>query len=108
MEIKERMDEFREAKNLSDKAFEKIIGSSNGNWRKAKTVSEDVLLGFLESFPEVSAEWLLRGKGTMTTSGDEQLPCNEKLLSLCKSLVNNYQQRDEVMSQLVSMVKRMD
>lgn len=108
MEIKERMDEFREAKNLSDKAFEKIIGSSNGNWRKAKTVSEDVLLGFLKSFPEVSAEWLLRGKGTMTAPGDEQQPANEQLLSLCKSLVNNYQQRDELMSQLVAIVNQMD
>lgn len=33
--------------------------------------------------------------------------CDSKeLLSLCKSLVDNYQQRDSLMSQLVSMVKK--
>ncbi|MBQ7180652.1 MAG: helix-turn-helix domain-containing protein [Bacteroidaceae bacterium] len=35
-------------------------------------------------------------------SGDDK---NQQLLQLCKALVSNYQQRDEVMSQLVLMVK---
>ena len=109
MEIKDRMDEYRAVKNLSDKSFEKMIGSSNGAWRKARTVSEDILLGFLHSFPEVNAEWLLRGKGKMTLNDNESTaPANDQLLGLCKSLVKNYQQRDVVMSQLVSMVKKID
>lgn len=33
---------------------------------------------------------------------------NGNLFQLCKELVRNYQQRDEVMSQLISMVKQME
>ena len=36
--------------------------------------------------------------------GHEQ-PINSQLLELCRSLVENYQQRDDVMHKLVSMVK---
>lgn len=39
-------------------------------------------------------------------SQDTQM--NAKLLELCKSLVENYIQRDDVMSKLVSMVKCME
>lgn len=33
---------------------------------------------------------------------------NGHLLQLCKELVRNYQKRDEVMAQLISMVKQME
>lgn len=33
---------------------------------------------------------------------------NKELLSLCKALVQNYQQRDDVMNKLVSMVKGLE
>lgn len=33
---------------------------------------------------------------------------SKELIELCKSLVANYQQRDDVMSKLVSMVKRIE
>ena len=33
---------------------------------------------------------------------------NRELIELCKSLVANYQQRDDVMSKLVSMVKGLE
>lgn len=33
---------------------------------------------------------------------------NRELIELCKSLVANFQQRDDVMSKLVSMVKGME
>ena len=33
---------------------------------------------------------------------------NKELIALCKSLVENFQQRDDVMSKLVSMVKGME
>lgn len=60
---------------------------------------------------EVSADWLLSGKGemlsdkrtieSMTSSVDLQ---TKEILELCKSLVQNYQQRDNIMNKLVSYV----
>lgn len=43
-----------------------------------------------------------------TPEGDSQSQLhNRELFELCKSLIANYQQRDDVMSKLVSMVKVM-
>lgn len=61
----------------------------------------------------VSADWLLSGKGDMlsdkktvenVSTQANDLP--KELLILCKALVANYQQRDEVMNKLVSMVDK--
>ena len=55
----------------------------------------------------VSAKWLLSGEGDMLenpslcdTYSDSK---NNELFSLCKNIVANYQQRDEMMNKLVSM-----
>ena len=58
----------------------------------------------------VSGDWLLSGEGEMlkTDIHIEDYPSNtvnSELLDLCKSLVANFQQRDDVMNKLVSMVK---
>lgn len=65
MEIKERINEFRDAKGLSVKAFEQEIGISNGLWEKAKSLSEDVLIKILARYPEINPCWLLKGEGDM-------------------------------------------
>lgn len=58
----------------------------------------------------VSGDWLLSGEGAMI-KGDIHFEninsenVNKELLDLCKSLVANFQQRDDVMNKLVSMVK---
>lgn len=62
---------------------------------------------------EVSADWLLSGEGEMLISEQKTKThtskqnieiVNNELLELCKLLVQNYQQRDEVMGRLVKMV----
>ena len=110
MEIKDRINEFISYKQLTNSAFEDEIGISNGAWVNAKTVSEKVLIKFIARFPEVSACWLLKGKGKMFDNDfleEVRLPessSNAELIQLCKLLVSNYKQRDEVMNKLVSMV----
>lgn len=57
----------------------------------------------------ISADWLLSGEGDMKKHiQNEDINCegiNSELLELCRSLVANYQQRDDVMHKLISMVK---
>ena len=82
MEIKDRIKQFMDIKGLTIKAFEKEIGSSNGSWSGAKTLSEDVLLKTLARFPELNSDWVLKGKGDMF-SNDDVLTCNnEELIRL--------------------------
>lgn len=65
MDIKDRINELRNAKSLSVKAFEQEIGISNGLWEKAKSLSEDVLIKVIDRYPEINPCWLLKGEGDM-------------------------------------------
>ena len=62
----------------------------------------------------VSGDWLLSGEGPMIKSNQQNADThfvdsdNSELIALCKSLVANYKQRDEVMGKLVSMVKGLE
>lgn len=111
MDIKDRIEEFLAKKGIKTvSAYESVCGLSNGSW-KSKEMKESSILKFVQAFPEVNAEWLLKGEGGMVLS-DSVLKESEtkikELLSLCKSLVENYHQRDVVMTQLVSMLKKME
>jgi hypothetical protein len=109
MEIKDRIEQFRKAKKMNVQTFEEKCGFSNGSWAKSADLSEKFLLKFVKAFPEVSPEWLL--KGTETSRLERSRNDNgemQELINLCKALVSNYQQRDEVMSKLISMVNQME
>lgn len=112
MEIKDRIDSYRNAKKITVQAFEIMLNASNGSWEKAKSVSEEKIIRFTKLFPEVNPTWLVTGEGNMLLEDVQTTPVlNDKsaeLLALCKSLIENYQQRDKVMSQLISMVKQME
>lgn len=76
-EIWERVQELRKLYGISETAFAEKIGISQalmsyGN--KAMSLSPKVILGIASELPEVSLEWLLRGKGKMMyeTSADLQ------------------------------------
>lgn len=57
----------------------------------------------------ISGDWLLSGEGDMIKKNLQFVDAeNGELIQLCKSLVKNYQQRDEVMGKLVSMVKGLE
>ncbi len=81
-----------------------------GKKRKSKP-SSDLLEKIVNSL-DVDAMWLLTGRGNMKRKSideyNEAQYDNRELLSLCKALVANYQQRDDVMNKLVSMVKVME
>ena len=94
-------------------AFTKMVGLPEGSLSnylaKGSMPGADKLEKIVNSL-DVDAMWLLTGKGEMK----RKLKCTQEsselseLLQLCKSLVTNYQQRDEVMGKLVSMVKILD
>lgn len=81
------------------------------NWLKRNTFDAECVY---RGCKNVSADWLLCGEGEMVVdkqSVNSQFATpvnNSELISLCKSLVANYQQRDDVMGKLVSMVRGME
>ena len=55
---------------------------------------------------DINAKWLLTGEGEMNIYRKEDV--NEKLLLLCKQLVENHEKSEEVISQLKSMIKHLE
>ena len=74
-------------------------------WLSRDTFDVDKIFAKCEG---VSGDWLLSdGEGEMLLKkrfvSDSNI--NTELIELCKQLVSNYQQREEVMSKLVSLMK---
>lgn len=67
--LTERFKELISAKSASVLYFSRLIGVAqttlNSQLSSTKGVSSNVILLTLDTFPDVSAEWLLRGKGEM-------------------------------------------
>ena len=65
--VAQRIKPVLEFKQLSIAAFSKMIGmqqvTCNRQIRGDQAVSLGLIEGFLKEFDEISAEWLLRGKG---------------------------------------------
>lgn len=66
--VAQRIKSVLESKQISIAAFAKMIGmqqvTCNRQIRGDQAVSLGIIEGFLEKFEEISAEWLLRGKGS--------------------------------------------
>lgn len=56
-------------------------------------------------FFDDSVRALANSTDTEKTASTPVIDDNKELIALCKALVENYQQRDDVMNKLVSMVK---
>ena len=70
MSVKERLKEYLEYKGISVNAFETTTGMSKGYYRNTKHISADVLSRICTTYEDISAEWILRGVGTMLKAGD--------------------------------------
>ena len=99
----------------NQRKFTELIGLPEGSLSNCLSKAKNSIPGAdkLEKIVnslDVDAMWLLTGKGKMkrTTTFIDDNPVNTELLQLCKSLVANYTQRDEVMAQIVSMIKRLE
>jgi len=87
--------------------FAAILGVPAQNinaWLKRNTFNAELIY---EKCEGVSADWLLSGEGEMLKEQHnvDSVRSDKKLIELCKLLVENYQQRDEVMSKLISWVE---
>lgn len=88
------------------------IPAQNVNaWLKRNTYNAELIYSKCEG---VSADWLLSGEGRMLIKQQNVDAVNaassstdKELIDLCKLLVANYQQRDDVMNKLISMVKKL-
>ena len=76
--VKERLFSFVKHNGMSNLAFEKKCGLSNGYLRNFKgNLGDDKLSNILAAFPELNKDWLLYGEGSMLL-GDQETPAPEQ------------------------------
>ena len=76
MDISERIKMLIDAKDMSANSFAKTIGVSQRTlsyYINGRTPSLDFILVVLNSISDISAEWLLRGKGSMFLSDNQSV-----------------------------------
>lgn len=100
--LTERFKELISAKSASVLDFSRLIGVAqttlNSQLSSTKGVSSNVILLTLDTFPDVSAEWLLRGKGEMLIASSANEKKEEE--ALAESLFRN------VLVEFMSMVNK--
>lgn len=82
-----------EAKGYSPRAFAIAIGfnySTLNNYLTGRrsTIDSELIEKALTSFDDISAEWLLRGKGSMLIQKEETEPGMDKLKSIVYTIAN--------------------
>ena len=82
--VKERIVSFLKEKGLSQSAFEKSTGLSNGYVNNiSKGIGAEKLQRIIEIYPELSQSWLLTGEGEMLrTAPDDSAADKQKTLPL--------------------------
>lgn len=64
-----RIKQFADSQGISNRALERTMGVSEGTmskaFRKNTEIRTDNIESIVESYPQLSAEWLLRGEGEM-------------------------------------------
>lgn len=74
--LTERFKELISVKSASVLDFSRLIGVAqttlNSQLSSTKGISSNVILLTLDTFPDVSAEWLLRGKGEMLIASSQE------------------------------------
>lgn len=106
-----RIKEFIDKNGLTVKDVEKKIGMSNGSLgsqiKNNKSIGSDKIENFLSTYPDVSAEWLLRGEGYMIKSENiAKENVTDEVLNLYRK-VNKLQDRiDELETELTETKRR--
>ncbi|MCP2028730.1 phage repressor protein C with HTH and peptisase S24 domain [Flavobacterium sp. HSC-32F16] len=64
-----RIKQYLDHKGVRVRAFERVVGMSNGSFasqlKNNKTIGVDKLENILQQYPDINSEWLLRGHGEM-------------------------------------------
>lgn len=91
--ISERLKQLVELKGISSRAFALNIGVSSqvfGKYLKDREPSYDTLRRIIETYDDISADWLLTGKGEMLKKNAEESQItedNSRLWALIESQI---------------------
>lgn len=102
--IEERLKAVIAYSGLNDSAFARKIGVQQMTlWRQingTRKISLETIMAVADAFPEIDANWLLRGNGSMLTNNDAQ----EKRLD---NLIDVISMQQETIKNLQDKIKQL-
>jgi hypothetical protein len=121
--ILNRIKEYLDFKSISISAFERSIGMSNASFGKSLksngAIGTDKLENILSVYPDISAEWLLTGRGEMIRNESQETHPEPNLISMdlyktsqrqVDDLINmqkqSQQQLDDVIKMYTQLLER--
>lgn len=69
--IKQRILQFAATLGISKRDFYTKIGVSRGTLESGTGITEDIMAKFIATYPHISSEWLLTGKGNMLKESEK-------------------------------------
>lgn len=106
--IKQRILEFAETLGISKRDFYTQIGVSRGTLESKTGITEDVMAKFIATFPDVSLEWLIRGRGDMKNTKKQIGAVSEQISSgLEDKLLNKISDQAEEIGRLKNEIKHL-
>jgi len=104
-ELRNRMQEYLDFKGVSDYRLEIELDKSKGSWGKANNPTSDFITRFAKHYPDLSAEWLLRGIGEMLISSDASVVTRSYNKN---SILGNNNNSNDVLLSLVAQLAEKD
>ena len=94
--VLDRIEQFAEKQGIKIGALEKTIGASKGVLSRAIAQKSDIqskwLSKLVENFPQIDANWLLTGEGSMyretTVQGGTNPPNRDKYIQMLESKID--------------------
>ena len=103
--IKQNILLFIERQNISKYKLYEKTGISNGTLSQKGGMSESNIMKFLSAYTEVSAEWLLTGKGEMLKSSVQNIVQNSGKNSI-NNISGNIEQQNH--NELMEIIREKD
>lgn len=101
----ERFRQYLDFKGISNHKAEIDCGLSNGLIKNAikagSCLGSDKLENILNTYTDLSAEWLLRGVGSMLLSENNQ---PNKYYEMCKMILENKRRENDLYSKVANMM----
>lgn len=107
----ERLKEYLDYKGIANYRAENECGLSNGLLKNAlkvgSSLGSDKLEKILNVYSDLSAEWLLRGVGSMLLDDKEQTGgVNNKYFLMCQMILQNKQKENDLYSKLAELMSK--
>ena len=103
-QIKQNILQFIEYKGITRYKFYQLTGITRGVLDQNNGMNEDNITRFLDSFPEINANWLLTGKGSMLREGEVR-SAEEERMALLQEVIETQRKTIELLEDRVAALE---